>query len=186
MLLCACLSNTFVWKSSSSICFCQCIRLTHTPFCFLITSDCLPLCWCVSVINMKFPRGMDAIPVSLSGTRNITFSFHLFVHNSLPSKLNYRLILCIEESTAKTSQSGAECYGILYVCNPTMKNLVQRYLAHIQRREGLVSYVTMVTSFCHWQPDVTTRWFHLLMDITGSLDYTIHVWPTMCAHLNQR
>lgn len=136
---------------------------------------------------MKFPKGMDAIPVSLSGTRNITFSFHLFVHNSRPSKLNYYLIFWIEESTAKTSQRGAERYGIPFVCDPLCK-LVRRYLAHMQLQEGLVSYITMVASFCHWQPDVATRGFHLVMDITGSLDYTMRVWLMMstCARLNQR
>lgn len=53
---------------------------------------------------MKFPEGKDPIPLPLSDTRNITFSFHLLVRNSLPSELNYYLISCIEESTAETTQ----------------------------------------------------------------------------------
>lgn len=52
-------------------------------FFFLIMSDCEPQCERVSVINMKFPKGKNPISVSLSATRSIKFSFHLFAHNSL-------------------------------------------------------------------------------------------------------
>lgn len=78
---------------------------THTLFCFLIMPDCLPLCLRVSVINLKFPKGKDPISVSLSGTWNITFSFHLFVHNSFLYKLNYYLISCTKESVGSLNKS---------------------------------------------------------------------------------
>lgn len=101
--------NGFVWM-------CSCTN-THTLLCFLIMLDCLPLCWYVSVINLKFPKGKDPISVSLSSTWNITFPFHPFVHNSFLSKWSYFLVRILQLNQVRVELDGVGSFMYLvHVC----------------------------------------------------------------------